>query len=209
MRAGALIDRLLSATGGHRTRAQLLNDINTTQNIILGTNVGVSRIQQQGLATVDGTLTYEVTPPAGSSQYVRTVSRVYTMAPNYYHGATTDISSNGEPSYDVPFAVTPSSSASYTNATITLEQDPGTTDGTYYVDYYLWPLQLETEDDELTIPDEHIDTVRYKILQYLEEEQYGESRVNKQNAKEALDLFLIQSNSPAKNTSGGYTPSSW
>lgn len=144
----------------NRSRTQILQIINDVQNELLSDDSSFLRVQPDPyLATTDGVFEYEL--PSNirrvSELYTRNVGpTVYGYPSNgsfnkgYIQGVQDDL---GDNIYIVPCSLIDSKEPSVA-AKIIFNEDmnPGTTTNFFQMKQYVWPEQLETESNLLTIP---------------------------------------------------------
>jgi len=165
----------------NRTRTEILDVINQIQNELLVDDSNFNRVQPDPyLVTTDGIYEYEL--PVN----VRRVSRLYTREnPNDGYGYNGMVRGNGFLS-----GFTDDLGDQISNAVVTLtdstepgvtakiifneNQNPGATTTFYQMEQYVWPEQLETEANALTIPLAHRTQVLYSgVMRRLVREEYG------------------------------------
>lgn len=69
--------------------------------------------------------------------------------------------------------------------------DPGTTTTIYYLERYDWPTQLSSESVSIAIPEAfQTSLLYYKVLRFLEEQEYHNSIYNIEREKKALEDWI-------------------
>lgn len=142
----------------NRTRTEILQLINDVQNELLSDDSTFLRVQPDPyLVTTDGVYEYEL------PYNVRRVSKLYTRnigvqygynSPNFGKGYIQSILDDiGDQIFEVPVSLIDSTEPGvFAKIIFNENMNPGDTTNFFQMKQYVWPEQLETEDNVLTIP---------------------------------------------------------
>lgn len=154
------------------SRASLLKLIDAEQRYALSTPVSVLRLfdgttgKDPILTTVSGQSVYEISSAEGFDSDVWKVTRVRTTD-------GTEIAITDE--YGESNSVRSIPAKGSDSAKIIFNFDPGDSK-TYYLECYTYPQELSSENVELTIPDEFVDSYLYEaVIGQIEKSEHGVS----------------------------------
>jgi len=188
---------LLNTTGNQLTREELLIQVNIAQNMLFAQPTYFNRTKPDPfLTTEDGVFRYQL------PNNVKVVTRVYALASNrkfffpLYGGFSnmfgykqpSPVNSYASPEVNIVIDTIQSIAPDRDGPVILFprQYNPRTTDDLYQIEQYEWPVQLTSEDIQLSVPEEHqFGYLYYMVLKFLEEQGYGNSIYNKDREEAA------------------------
>lgn len=197
MLAGDLIDRISEVCGGYYSRAKLLTRANGEQNKLLGSNCAFMGRWVE-LVTVAGTFSYAL--PLVGTEFIRSLGGAFVSIPlasgcalvptlrSPYPG-----SDNSTIRYKLDGATIAPADPVIGGGTVKFKVDPQ--GRTVFLKVYVWPSQLLTESDVVTLPEEFTGLLEISTTQLVYDRNYGNSdNLDKRfkSEKRAWSTFLSQ-----------------
>jgi hypothetical protein len=176
-----MVSKLQSAVSNY-SRPQILDTLNEVLTIVYSENmaqtiaIDAATGQPPTLDTIEGTFEYDLPLDCRELEAVIVDTGSTSNAGNY--GVPVFGTNNNIVLFNKEWVQIPATSISLNGAggaTVTFTQDPGTTTDYYSLFYYKAPPEIETEDDEIPLPNELHYLLRQAVLAMLNTENYGQT----------------------------------
>ena len=206
----SMISKLERAVSNY-SRIQLLDALNEVLTIVYSENmaqtyaIDTTTGQPPLLTTVAGTFEYDL--PADCRELVAVVvdNGYPAVSGGDGYGASRINVGNDLIAFNRSWKVIPATSISATYsdvATVTFTNDPGDTTTVYYLLYHKKPSALDTEDDEIPLPEELHYLLRQAVLAMLNTENYGQTGFDNQVFDSAIKTIRNRMNRGSQSRIG-------